>query len=159
MQLDYNLQASHLVILQVADIQENIPTNFTSTLRDGFMNILEQQQENIPANFTSTLRDSFLNIIQEQNLTENIPAIRSFIQENTENLALPEGINVQTVLAALPAEEASTNLRSSVSDNRDTINTGIQTVLDNIPEDALGTVLDSIPEDALGAAGNLLTNL
>ena len=63
---------------------------------------------------------------------------------------LPEGINLQTVLTALPSEEATTNLRSSVTNNfpdSDTVNTGIQTVLDNIPQ------------EALGAAGNILTNL
>merc|ERR1712128_275525 len=108
------------------------------------------QQENIPANLTSTIRDNFLTIIQQQNMTDNIPAIRSFIQDNAANLTLPEGGNLQSLLSALPAEEASTNLRSSVADNipdRDTINTGIQTVLDNIPENALDT------------SSSLLTNL
>merc|ERR1711892_97996 len=135
---------------RVSNIQENIPENFTTTLRDSFFNILQQQQENIPANLTSTLRDNFLTIIQQQNMTDNIPAVRSFIQDNAANLTLPEGVNLQSLLSALPAEEASTNLRSSVTDNipdRDTINTGIQTVLDIIPENALDT------------AGSLLTNL
>merc|ERR1740137_315474 len=135
---------------RVSDIQDNIPENFTTTLRDSFFNILQQQQENIPVNLTSTLRDNFLTIIQQQNMTDNIPAIRSFIQDNAANLTLPEGVNLQNLLSVLPAEEASTNLRSSVADNipdRDTINTGIQTVLDIIPENALDT------------AGSLLTNL
>eukprot|EP00092_Neocalanus_flemingeri_P044818 GFUD01049824.1.p1 GENE.GFUD01049824.1~~GFUD01049824.1.p1 ORF type:complete len:190 (+),score=53.48 GFUD01049824.1:58-570(+) len=106
--------------------------------------------ENIPENLTSTLRDNLLSIIQQQNLTQNIPAIRTFLVDNVANLTLPEGLNFQTVVAALPSEEATTNLRSSVADNlpsTDTINMGIQTVLDNIPD------------DAIGAAGNLLTNL
>merc|ERR1712106_1096003 len=80
---------------RVSDIQENIPDNFTTTLRDNY----------------------FLTIIQQQNMTDNIPAIRSFIQDNAANLTLPEGVNLQSLLTALPAEEASTNLRSSVADN------------------------------------------
>jgi len=132
---------------QVSDIQQNIPANLTSTLRDSFINIVQQQQENIPANITTTLRDSFLSIIQEQNMTENIPAVRSIIENNTRDLTLPQGVNLDTLLAALPAEEAATNLRSSVDANRDTINSGIQTVLDNIPENALEN------------AGNILNNL
>ena len=80
-------------------------------------------------------------------MTENIPAVRSIIENNTRDLTLPQGVNLDTLLAALPAEEAATNLRSSVDANRDTINSGIQTVLDNIPENALEN------------AGNLLNNL
>merc|ERR1719402_1917166 len=131
---------------QVSDIQQNIPANLTTSLRDSFINI-QQQQENIPANITSTLRDSFLTIIQDQNVTENIPAIRSLIEDNTRDLSLPQGVSLDSVLAALPAEEASNNLRSSVDANRDTINNGIQTVLDNIPD------------DAVERAGNILNNL
>merc|ERR1719397_1344257 len=95
------------LIAQVGDSQQ---------FKDGMTRAQEQVsdiQQNIPANLTSSLRNSFLNIIQEQNVTENIPAIRSLIEDNTRDLSLPQGVNLDSVLAALPAEEASTNLRSS----------------------------------------------
>jgi len=133
---------------RVSDIQENIPDNFTSTIGNTLISFFQQQRENMPANFTSTIRANLISVIQQQNITGNIPAIRSFIEDNSASL--PEGVDVQTVLDTLPTEEAGNNLRSAVVNNipdTDTINNGIQTLVENIPE------------DAIDQAANLLTNL
>merc|ERR1712215_368685 len=133
---------------RVSDIQENIPDNFTSTIGNTLISFFNQQRENMPANFTSTIRENLISVIQQQNITGNIPAIRSFIEDNSASL--PEGVDVQTVLDTLPTEEDGNNLRSAVVNNipdTDTINNGIQTLVENIPE------------DAIDQAANLLTNL
>merc|ERR1712215_624906 len=133
---------------RVSDIQENIPDNFTSTIGNTLISFFNQQRENMPANFTSTIRANLISVIQQQNITGNIPAIRSFIEDNSASL--PEGVDVQTVLDTLPTEEDGNNLRSAVVNNipdTDTINNGIQTFVENIPE------------DAIDQAANLLTNL
>ena len=92
--------------------------------------MIEQQRQNVPANLTADLRD---------NAVKNLPALRNFVQTSVANASLPDGFDLQTLLEALPNEE-------DIPDS-ETINTGIQAVVDNIPE------------DAVEVAGNLLTNL